>query len=568
MKVNIKNLLISGLLGTTFISSCSKKLDEAYLNPNAATYEPVEVIFPALIGTMTGNSHAASNSYGTSGDIINVARYIQYWNNWTKTTAENGGTQFDQMGGVTSSGTSMINTWSMFYWTHGQNLNRVIDWGSGEQKWDFVGAALALRAWGWLETTNEYGDIIVTQAFNSSQIQFDYDDQSLAYDSARAAALKALSFLNRTDGNMNPTNFAASDFYLNKGDLGKWKKFAYGVLARSYAYISNKSIYSADSVIKYANLYLTTPPINSPATENIVATFQNTAISGTKNYFGSTRGNVNNSTTGLRQSKFVADLMSGANPSAFTGILDPRTPYFLRENPNGTYKGYSPSFSTFINPVLPLGDSSQSFVGTPYQTAAYLLPEQGRYIFRDNAPLPLMTTSEMEFILAEALLRKGDAGGAKAEYIKGIASNIDMTAALYNVNIVPGREITNANKAAYLANINVVPADNITLTRIMLQKYIALYGWGAQETWVDMRRYHYTDIDPATGQQVYANFKVPSTTNGDLNTTFGNNNGKLVYRIRPSYNSEFIYNIPALTKVGAYPPGNDYHTKEMWFTQK
>lgn len=552
----------------TVLLSCSKKLEEAYQNPNAAVKEPVEVIFPAMIGTMLGNSHAATNSYGIAGDILHVARYVQYWNSWSKTTAENGATQFDQMGGVTGSGTSLINTWSMYYWTHGQNLNRIMEWGSDEQKWDFVGAAWALRAWGLFECTNEYGDIIVKEAFNTDQIQFNYDGQDVAYDSVRAACFRALAYLNRTDGNMNPANFANSDFYFNKGDLNKWKKFVYGVLCRSYAYLHNKSSYSADSVIKYANLSCTSNA------DNLLLTFQNTAISGTKNYFGATRGNINGSTanttlTAVRQSKFIADLMSGNNPLAFTGAPDPRAWYMLRENANGTFKGYSPSFSSAINPVLARGDSSQSFVGTAYQTAAvYPLPELGRYIFRDAAPFPVMTASEMQFNLAEAYLRKGMFPAAKTAYVNAIGLNFDMLSSLYAVNVPAGKEITAASKAEYLASPAVVPAGNVTLTHVMLQKYIALYGWGTQETWADMRRYHYTDPDPATSQQVYANFKVPSVANGDLNAGFGSNNGKLVYRIRPSYNSEYIYNIPALTAVGAYPPGNDYHTKEMWFSSK
>jgi hypothetical protein len=77
-----------------------------------------------------------------------------------------------------------------------------------------------------------------------------------------------------------------------------------------------------------------------------------------------------------------------------------------------------------------------------------------------------------------------------------------------------------------------------------------------------MRRYHYTNLDPATGQQVYAGFTPPSGSN-----LFSQNNGKLVYRTRPRYNSEYLYNIPALTAIGAYPINNDYHTKEMWFSK-
>jgi hypothetical protein len=77
-----------------------------------------------------------------------------------------------------------------------------------------------------------------------------------------------------------------------------------------------------------------------------------------------------------------------------------------------------------------------------------------------------------------------------------------------------------------------------------------------------MRRYHYTNIDPDTGLQVYVNFTPPSGTN-----LYSGNLSKLAYRARPRYNSEYLYNIPALTLIGAYPSGNDYATKECWFSK-
>jgi hypothetical protein len=46
---------------------------------------------------------------------------------------------------------------------------------------------------------------------------------------------------------------------------------------------------------------------------------------------------------------------------------------------------------------------------------------------------------------------------------------------------------------------------------------------------------------------------------------FLNNNGKLVYRARPRYNSEYLYNIPELTRIGAL--ALDYHTVEQWFSK-
>jgi hypothetical protein len=95
----------------------------------------------------------------------------------------------------------------------------------------------------------------------------------------------------------------------------------------------------------------------------------------------------------------------------------------------------------------------------------------------------------------------------------------------------------------------------------MLQKYIALYGFGMHETWVDMRRFHYTDIDAKTGAQVYADLVMPTGT--DL---FINNSGKYTYRARPRYNSEYLYNVAELTRIGAI--ALDYNTKEQWFSQK
>ena len=97
----------------------------------------------------------------------------------------------------------------------------------------------------------------------------------------------------------------------------------------------------------------------------------------------------------------------------------------------------------------------------------------------------------------------------------------------------------------------------------MLQKYIALWGWGFFETWVDMRRYHYTDLEDnavtGTPTQVYLDFAIPTTLAPE-------NLGKPVYRVRPRYNSEYIWNRDELLRIGAL--NGDYHTYEPWFSQR
>jgi hypothetical protein len=581
MKHSFKYVIAAGLIGLITVSSCSKKIDDAYANPNAAVKQPVEVIFPSLIGSLVGSSSAAGSAYGTAGDGLLIGRYIQFWGSYISSATDNIGTFYDKMAGTTGASDAMGSMWAAHYYGMGQNINRIVEWGSEEQKWDYVGAAWALRAWSLFEATNQYGEMILRQAFDQTRQQFNYDPQPEIYDSVRIICHRAIDYLSRTGGGMNATNFANSDFYFNKGDLGRWIKFCHGILARSFGYLSNKLAYNYDSVIYHANLAMTSNA------DNATAKFANSGNTGTSNYFGTARGNVNNATSGIRQSAFIADLMSGANALAFTGVADPRAWYLLRGNLNGTIRGYSPSWSTAINPVLAAADQPESFVGTLYGTTGYtpyggssgppVIPPvlttnstAGKYIFRDEAEFPIMTASEMQFLKAEALIRKTDYVNAKTAYINGIGLNFDMLLANYNINIPAGKDINAANKAAYLNNPLVVPliADfaNMTLTKVMLQKYIAMYGWGIHDVWADMRRYHYNALDPATGQQVYAGFKVPTGT--DLfSGSSGSNNGKLVYRTRPRYNSEYLYNIPALILIGAYPVGNDYHTKECWFTQ-
>lgn len=554
MKKNLKHILSALVTGCVVLSACSKKLDEAYQNPNAGVRQPIENILPSMYGSFVGSSSAAGSAYGLAGDGLLIGRYIQYWGTYTVTAVGgNLGTQYDRMGGTVGASDNLGSVWAAHYYGMGQNLNRIIEWGSEEEKWDFVGAAWALRAWSMFECTNEYGDMILREAFNTNLQTFKYDAQDEVYDSVRAICHRALSFLERTDGNVNPTNFAASDFYFNKGSIDRWKKFVNGILARSYAYVSNKASYSADSVIKYASRSCA---VND---DNATCKFANTGITGTSNYFGSLRQNVNNSNTGIRQTAFIADLMTGKNPGAFTGVEDPRAWYILREDSNMTIRGITPWSGSA---GLAVRDRPYSFVGTEFSTLGYGNGEAGRYIFRNNAEWPIMTASEMLFLKAEAHLRKGEKDNALNAYRDAISLNFDMLTSKYNVNIIVGKEITPAMKTAYLDNPAIVPATSagLTLTRIMLQKYIALYAWGVQTTWADMRRYHYTDIDPETSGQVYAGFVVPSGTN-----LYTNNGGKLVYRCRPRYNSEYLYNIPELQRIGAI--NNDYHTYETWFSK-
>jgi hypothetical protein len=530
-------LITVSLLG---LGSCSKEIDDAYRNPNANVRVPVETLLPGIIGNFIGSSSAQGSAYGTANDGLYIGRYVQFW------ATNTAGNQYDRMGGATGASDILGSVWAMHYYGMGLNLSRMIEWAEEEKKWDYVGVGHAIRAWSWLTLTNTYGEAILKQALDPTLLVFNYDSQEEMYAESRRLAHLAISYLNRTGDGVNQANLAKGDAFFYNGDVNKWKKFVYSTLARSFNHLSNKSTYNPDSVLYYANL-----GINANS-DNASAKFLAQGLSGTYNFYGPFRVNAG----ALRQTKFIADLLAGRNPM-FQGVADPRAPYLIRENTNGTYIGVRPNKGT---DGLVTADQPQNFWGGAFASTTAPGDDLGaRYIFRNSAEFPIITAAEIQFIKAEAHYRKKNFAAARQSYLDGINLSIDYLTSSFQTNIPTSRQITATSKNSYLSNAQVAPAT-ITLSHIMLQKYIAMYGHGLIETWTDMRRFHYTDIDPVTGQQVYRNFEPPIGT--DL---WPDNKGAWAYRCRPRFNSEFLYNIAALDAVGGR--ALDYHTKEQWFSK-
>jgi hypothetical protein len=547
MKYNFKNLLaLSALI--VMVASCSKKIDEAYKNPNYDVKVAPETLMPQIVASMAGNY----GGHGPMNDIRYIGAYVQNF--------AFAGTQsnFDRMGHTNTDVAQSF--WRSHYYDLGQNNVKMIEWALENKQWEIAGAGKAIFAWSWLTLTDYHGEVILKDAFNTDLITFRYDTQEEVYMHARKLSFEALDLLNKTGENGSQAALATGDAFLYGGNVARWKKFVYGVLARTHHHLSNKSIYKADSVLYYTNLAM------KETSDDALVKFAATSVSQTNNFLGPFRNNLGGGTvaspTAIRQSAFIADLMSGLNPT-FTGVADPRAIYLLRKNTNGTFKGVEPVKG---QAVMAGADRPESFHGVSQATGtvntAPTTDVNCRFIFRNNAPFPVMTASEMAFIRSEAAFIKGDKATALTAYKEGIAKHFDLLMANYNTNVPTAELLTTATRDAFLANTSVVPASatSLTLPMIMLQKYIALWGHGTEETWVDMRRYHYTDKD-ANGVQVYTGFTLPSAV--DL---FQDNAGKMAYRMRPRFNSEYVWNINELTRIGATTL--EYHTKEMWFSTK
>ncbi len=229
----------------------------------------------------------------------------------------------------------------------------------------------------------------------------------------------------------------------------------------------------------------------------------------------------------------------------------------LSPSPDGQYRGLDPNVVGFG--ALTTSQRPNNFFGYP-GTSGLGLP--ARYIFSDKSKIPVMTYAELQFIKAEAALGASNAAAAWTAYKNGITAHFDFVNARNRDDNQSPLPITTAERDSFLANPAIVPpVGSLTLSHIMSQKFIALWGWGHNEVWMDMRRYHYQDVDPnpVSGLQVFRGFTPPTNL-------FPDNGPLLVQRIRPRYNSEYVWN-----KVGLAPIGGlalNYHTTALWITTK
>src|SRR6266513_276761 len=428
--------------------------------------------------------------------------------------------------------------WRDEYWSLVQNLVDMNAKATAEKRWDLLGVGLTLKAWGWQVLTDLHGEIIIQEAFDQSKTSFDYDTQDYAYQEVKRLLDSAIVLLQRTDGAVDQAYLAAGDKIYN-GDRTKWLKLAYGMRALSLNHYSNKSTYAPAQVIADVD--------KSFASNLDDALLQYPALStdnADRNFWGNTRDNITN----YRQTRFIVGLMDGTQ---FGGTVDPRESRMLAPSPDGSFRGLDPNvagYGALTDPQKP--NNFYGYVGTTRQ-----LPS--RYLFSDKSKIPGMTYSQLQFIKAEAALRMGDQATALTAYRNAISSHIDFVNAHNSDDGQAVSQIDATAKATFLASPNIVPAV-LTLSHIMSQKVIAQWAWGHNELWMDMRRYHYTDVDPVSGTQVFRGFAPPSNLYPD-------NSAKLVQRIRPRFNSEYVWNRASLQVIGGLD--TDYHTKPLWITQ-
>ncbi|AUC22525.1 hypothetical protein BTO15_10695 [Polaribacter sejongensis] len=286
------------------------------------------------------------------------------------------------------------------------------------------------------------------------------------------------------------------------------------------------------------------------------------------------------------------------DPRVAVKLATESNPTYLNLNNTDSIKAYQYYGGSFTGSTGPIGQAP-SFYGrtlsSQYQGTVH--DGTGRWIYRDDAPYILTTYSEIQFCLAETYWKLGQKTDAFEAFKRGVSADMQTTARYISTgsegSASGGDKITtsvfNSLASEYLNGpyAGALPLNEFTLSHIMMQKWVSLYPWGASEAWVDMRKYNY-DIEysgdvPSTGNgfvhalvdqkkdtddtKVYKGFYLaPAQVEGRKGSYYTQNEGSPSYRIRPRFNSEYMWNIPSLEILKPISgTAENYHTSIPWF---
>lgn len=539
--------------------------------------------------------------------------------------------------------------WRMVYWNQGMNLENMINQSEAAENWTLAGIGYAIKAYSWDFLTKVNGEAPMKQAFVPGLLSHEYDYQDAIYDQVRVWAKKAIECLEKEDKTNYGTRISQND-YIYGGDKAKWIKFAYAVIARNLASLTNKNDFKQkyyDEFIDACNKAFASNDDN--ALLKITGGGADAAQSSYNNFWGPYRNNLSNS---YWQHDFAVQTMTGTMPiynqegNKITHTIivkndkgedveqtHPRFPYELAEkqiicdtleevghfDPRpllklGTASGndttgvkdpklfrkYYFKGSGFTGATGPIGHAENFWGRTEAITDAK--DGEGRWLYSNGAPYVLTTYAELLFDLAEVQFKYGSKADAFETWKKAIAADMEFSAKYIqkeSLVTVGGKVYHQGDKVdqatfkamaqEYLNGPFVagLPMSEFSLSHIMMQKYIALFPWGASEVWVDLRKYHfdiaYTGDVPSFGNgwdktlinqkrdddatKVYKGFYLaPANVQGRRSAYNERNNGAPCYRLRPRYNSEYMWNLNNLKALKPIPgDADDYQCSIPWF---
>ena len=526
--------------------------------------------------------------------------------------------------------------WRMLYWSQGMNLENMINQSLEAQNWTLAGMGYIMKAYSWDVATKQHGEMPMKEAYEAGRLSHDYDYQPEIYAQIREWAKTGIELLQREDNSVYGSKISNND-YIYHGDKDKWIKFGYAVIVRNLASLTCKRDFKAKYYDEFIDACSKAFAGNSDnATVEVGGGGADASESAYNNFWGPYRSNLSWS---YFQHDYAVEVFTGTVPYydangdkvpvdsntycpyelaskqvicdtlEEAGHMDPRVFAKLATVDKDSLatiddwmtlrklRYFGGGFTGYSGPI----GSAPSFFGRNHASDDDA-EGNGRWLYRNNAPYILSTYAEVLFDKAEVQYKYGDKTEAFETWKQAIAADMEFTASY----LVPGVAIQNSGTGAHQGDkitaatfkkiaqeyldgpyVAGLPMSDFDLSHIMMQKFVALYPWGAGEVWVDQRKYMYdiaysgdypsngngwdkttlnqkSDDDPTKVYKGY--YLYPAQVQGRKGSYNDDNNGSPCFRLRPRYNSEYMWNLPSLQALRPIAgDAKDYQCSIPWF---
>lgn len=441
MKSLSKQIQLFSIISTVLVlASCTKDFEKLNTDPVKVTsVAPGSLLAPAQFDGMwliTKRAHRLNNElmqYTVETGVLNDFARYEFREN-----------EFDPI-------------WSTLY-IKANDMNEMYKIAEQRKDVNNMAAALVMKAWFISNLTDMFGDIPYTEAFKGRDELYypKFDTQQSIYTSILADLKRANDLFSETKP------FESSDLiYAN--DAVKWKKFANSMRLRLLVRVSNKSEMNAPAEI--AEMF--TNPTKYPliASNDDEAMMKYSGIKPFINlFFEMSAAEFSGS---RRMGKPLMDLMNTT--------VDGRRFRYATKNTPGAYVGIPSGYNE--QETIAFADNS----GLKTSTLATTLKD-------DAYPFPILTWSEVNFLLAEAALKGWITADAQSYFNKGVEASWRQWKCTWD----------GTAGTTYLNRPTVrFTGTTATMERLISQKYIAMFFSGF-EAWYDYRRTGYPVLPVGT----------------------------------------------------------------------
>ncbi|MCH6199927.1 SusD/RagB family nutrient-binding outer membrane lipoprotein [Aquiflexum sp. LQ15W] len=494
MKKYISLFLLSSFL---IVTSCDDRFEELNTDPNrpgASVFDP-NLLLPT-ISYQHGNLLT-----GYSGPILFQSMWIQALAS-TSTGGANYYSNADKYVISSSTPSYIEGNWNNGFQL-GSRVNQlqVLAQEKGLTNLNAVGEIMKVSALSVVSDT--YGDIPYSEALKAQEgiSQPKYDNQAEVYN-------KMLTDLEAALISISPSGDPIRNDVMYRGDIAKWRRFGYSLMLKLGLRLTNANPSAGQSWINKA---VAGGVFTSPDDDALVPSDEANGYSNTS----ANALNVPDDIYEVRWSKVMIDYLKATNDPRLSIVAEVPPPG-LAANRNGLVVGNNDpavqiglpngfdlrggQFDITGHPDFPGGTGSGADVAI---IGAYSRPTA--IYRRRNAPVFILTYSEVQLLLADAAVRGFTSGSPADFYRNGVA------AAFTSIGKFGGETVSNADAVSYLnANPLDLSATNASLKMINEQIWATTSLFvNFLEAWNNWKRTGFPVLTPVNFPGNFGSGQIP-----------------------------------------------------------